>query len=336
MLFVIVLGAAAAAKTVIITGANRGIGLSTLKQLVLSNKLGESDKWDIVMACRSPELAQKALSKVSLGDTKVDIQQLDLADLNSIKSFASTWKGKSIDCLALNAGIQPNKFERTIQGFESTVGVNHIGHFYLMKLLLPNVKKVKTGRVVFVGSGVHNPDEAGGNVGSKATLGDLSGLERGFQTEDSQMVDGEAYDGDKAYKDSKLCNVITCLELAKRLKKERSSVTANVMNPGLIPTTGLFRAFSPLFVIPFTFLTRTVFKVAASEEEGGQRLAFLIQSPDLNGLSGGYYSTAQAGLGLSEFQTITPSIEARDEDKAKRFWDLTEKIVAKNINTVFV
>jgi hypothetical protein len=81
-----------------------------------------------------------------------------------------------------------------------------------------------------------------------------------------------------------------------------------------------------LFVIPFTFLTRYVFKVAASEEEGGARLAFLIQDPSLNGVSGKYLSTTQAGLGLSEFMPIEASIEARDEAKAKKFWQLTEKL----------
>jgi NAD(P)-dependent dehydrogenase (short-subunit alcohol dehydrogenase family) len=92
---------------------------------------------------------------------------------------------------------------------------------------------------------IHHPsliqDEAGGNVGSKATLGDLSGFERGYQGAGTAMVDGaETYDGDKAYKDSKLCNVITCLELAKRLKAKRSKVTTNVMNPGLIPVSSFF------------------------------------------------------------------------------------------------
>lgn len=315
------------AKTVLITGANRGIGLATVQNLVARNNNLGGEPWDIVMACRSVDRAKAAIKKIDTTNTKIEVRELDLGDLDSVKSFASSWGSKKIDCLALNAGIQPNKYEVTSQGFESTVGINHIGHFYLMNLLLPNVKKTGAGRVVFVGSGVHNPDEAGGNVGSKATLGDLKGFEKGFQFLENAMVDGEAYDGDKAYKDSKLCNVITCFELAKRLKSENSKVTANVMNPGLIPTTGLFRAFSPLFVIPFTFLTRTVFKVAASEEEGGARLSYLIQSPELEGVSGKYLSTTAAGLGLSEFMPITPSVESRDETKAKKFWELTKKLI---------
>jgi protochlorophyllide reductase len=93
---------------------------------------------------------------------------------------------KSIDALALNAGIQTStsglggkekelKPKLTAQGHELTVGTNHVGHFLLMKLLMRNINS-DNGRIVYVGSGVHNPDEGGGNVGSKATLGNLQGF----------------------------------------------------------------------------------------------------------------------------------------------------------------
>jgi protochlorophyllide reductase len=81
------------------------------------------------------------------------------------------------------------------------------------------------------------------------------------------MADNTDYDPDKSYKDSKLCNVMTSIELARRLAGKKSTVTCNVMNPGLIPTTGLFRDLNPLFVFIFTILTTYVFKVASSEEE---------------------------------------------------------------------
>jgi protochlorophyllide reductase len=135
----------------------------------------------------------------------------------------------------------------------------------------------KSSRIVIVGSGVHNPEEPGGDVGSKAALGDLSGIISGFK-KPITMIDNSNYDADKAYKDSKLCNVMTALELARRLKSKRMITTCNVMNPGLIPTTGLFRELNPVFVFLFTILTRYVFKVAATEEEGGARLAFMVST----------------------------------------------------------
>lgn len=138
------------------------------------------------------------------------------------------------------------------------------------------------------------------------------------------MVDGGLFDPDKAYKDSKLCNVMTCLELSRRLQAEQSPVTANVLNPGLIPTTGLFREFNPLFVAVFSFLSRYVFKVAATEQEGGDRLAFLIESPALNGVTGSYFSGKP---GQNEFSPIEPSTEAKDQKKAQLLWTFTENLI---------
>eukprot|EP01036_Dinobryon_divergens_P025007 gene25007-33511_t len=267
---------------------------------------------------------------VPLKNSNIEVSCVDLTDLESVAVFARKWGKKPIDCIALNAGIQSSVKRRTAQGFEATVGTNHIGHFYLLKLLLPSVKASKSGRVVIVGSGVHNPKEAGGNVGSPAGLGDMSGLQGGFR-EPCWMIDNSEYDSDKTYKDSKLCNVITCLEQARRLQKERSKVTCNCMNPGLIPTTGLFREFNPIFTTVFSFLTKYVFKVAASEEEGGNRLAYLIASDELQGVSGSYFSGRP---GQQEFSAVAPSEEANDPATGLRLWTLTEKLLKECGNSI--
>ena len=141
------------------------------------------------------------------------------------------------------------------------------------------------------------------------------------------MIDGNVFDPDKAYKDSKLCNIITCLELARRLKKSNSGAITCCMNPGLVPTTGLFREFNPIFVTVFTILTRYVFKVAVSEEQSGQRLAYLINSPARDIVNGAYYSGKPFS---SEFIPIQPSIEAKDKKKAALLWKLTEDLIKKN------
>ena len=313
-------------KTVILTGANSGIGYATLKNLCASND------YNVIMACRDINKATISSSKVN-NNNNIEIIPLDLADLNSVREFVSIIKSKKrvIDVLALNAGIQESESalpgkkgslvaERTKQGYEITVGTNHIGHFALVDMLLSSMSK--DGRIVFVGSGVHNPEEPGGNVGSKAGLGDMIGLKNGFQSPIA-MIDGSPYDPDKSYKDSKLCNVMTALELAKRLKEKKSKITSNVMNPGLIPTTGLFRKLNPIFTVIFTFLTRYVFKVATSEEEGGKRLTFMISDSSLNGRSGLYFS----GKPGKEFEEIVPSSEARDEKKRKLFWDYSTKLI---------
>jgi NAD(P)-dependent dehydrogenase (short-subunit alcohol dehydrogenase family) len=99
--------------------------------------------------------------------------QLDLADLNSVSQFAKRFQNQPIDCLVCNAGVQESInglggkeanaiVYRTKQDFEITVGTNHIGHFLLLKLLLKNVKASNSGRIVLVGSGVHDPESGGG------------------------------------------------------------------------------------------------------------------------------------------------------------------------------
>jgi hypothetical protein len=92
---------------------------------------------------------------------------------------------------------------RTKDGFELTVGTNHLGHFYLNSLLLPQLKS--DGRIVVTASSLHDPDSPGGAQGKTATLGDLTGFERDGKF--FEMVDGEPFNADKAYKDSKVCVV---------------------------------------------------------------------------------------------------------------------------------
>lgn len=284
-------GTSSSRRTVIITGANSGIGFQGVKQLA------ETGNWNVIMACRNKILAEKALSRISKGRENCEVQLLDLASLDDVRRFCTEWKKQKrpLHVLAANAGIQMQSGNKaappvfTSDGFEATVGTNHIGHFLLIQSLISELEKSKGSRIVIVGSGVHNPEEGGGNVGSKATLGDLSGFASGFKTPVC-MVDSSPYDADKAYKDSKLCNVITALEGSRRLARKGYKTTCNVMNPGLIPTTGLFRALNPLFVTVFSFLTRFVFRVAATEEEGGKRLATMVASPKLDGKTGQYFS----------------------------------------------
>lgn len=319
-------------KKVLVTGANRGIGLAATKQLASTNE------FKVIMACRSIERAELSIKSLpSNVKSNIEIVKLDLNDLDEVKRFcndAKKFKTK-FDCVVCNAGIQlsggtgsttPSNIKRTKQHYESTIGTNHLSHFVLINNLL-NSKSIEEneGRIVWVGSGVHNPNEAGGNVGSKATLGSMEGLAKGFK-DPITMIDNSSYDTDKAYKDSKLCNVVTSIEMARRLLKKKSKITSNVMNPGLIPTTGLFRDLNPIFVAIFTFITRYIAKVAVTEEEGGKRLSTMVASPSLKGVSGAYYSGKP---GVDEFKPISPSDEASNEEVGYKLWTTTTKLVAE-------
>ena len=160
-------------RTVLITGANRGIGLEATRQLA------STGDWKIIMGVRNPDLASRAISRME-GKENCEIRQVDLASLADVKRFCEEIKKEenSIDVLACNAGIQVSGSAKngpsfTKDGYEITVGTNHIGHFAMIQMLMSALESSSSSpRVVIVGSGVHNPDEPGGNVGSKATLGE--------------------------------------------------------------------------------------------------------------------------------------------------------------------
>ena len=132
-------------KTVVITGANSGVGFQATKQLA------DTNKYNIIMACRNREKAEIAKSNIKNGNENIYIMDVDLADLKSVSTFSSLLSNTPIDVLVCNAGIQESTsglggkevnaiIKRTKDGFESTVGTNHIGHFLLLKLLLKNIK----------------------------------------------------------------------------------------------------------------------------------------------------------------------------------------------------
>jgi len=302
-------------KTVIVTGGNSGIGLAAAKELAATGR------WNIVLACRSLEKANMAMDSISNGKENVEARQLDLSDLKSVEKFSREWGNRQLDCLALNAGVHTGY--RTVplhskQGYELTVATNHIGHFHLTELLRKKRGMARTGRIVYVASSLHY-----GKPGT-SMLGELKGLEMGFKAPTFSMVSGAPFNSDQAYKDSKLCNVMTTLELSRRLKQEKSQVTCTCMSPGLIPTTGLFREYNPYFVWIFNYFMLNVFKVAVSEEEGGKRLAELIDSDAVEGMTGVYFARNSK---TGKFEEVAPSEEAQDIKKASKLWTLTHKLI---------
>merc|ERR1712129_19481 len=159
--------------------------------------------------------------------------------------------------------------------------------------------------------------------GAQATLGDLSGLGKAGVA--GLMVDGKAYDSGKAYKDSKLCNVLFTLELARRLKQKGSSITANCLSPGLIPSKTFFRNQDSGFADVFAFAARNVIKIAETTEFGGDTLTFMALDPSLDGKSGLFYSAVPPGKHV--FVDNTPSVEAQDASEAANLWKKSAAIV---------
>jgi protochlorophyllide reductase len=331
----------ASSKTIFITGCNSGIGYDAVKRMA---KQGH----EIILACRSFAKANDAVTRIQQEldnpNLKLIPKECNLADLNSVQACVQGLSNdgiRNIDALCLNAGIARNTAAtdvlRTAQGFEATIGTNHLGHFYLTNQILPLMGK--NSNIIITASSVHDPDSPGGAQGSKATLGDLAGLETAVKNKDGifDMVDGQAFDADKAYKDSKLCNVFFLRELQRRLETgdatKKKGVKVNAFTPGLIVKTGLFRDQNPIFTKVFDFVATDLIKVGESIHFGGGALEYMTLSDSVSSKSGLYYfsppGSSKYGDGAfgNQFTATDVSIEAREDAKGKRLWDLSEQLV---------
>lgn len=307
----------------------------------------------VILACRSLSKAQDTATKMQLelNDSSSNVQlklipkECNLADLSSVRNFVSDLandkelKNKGIDALCLNAGIARSTGAkdvlRTAQGFELTIGTNHFGHFLLTNEILKNSLLKDGANIVVTASGVHDPDSPGGAQGSKATLGDLQGLEKAVVSASGEfdMVDGAEFDPDKAYKDSKLCNVFFMKELQQRLDKGGKGINVNAYNPGLIVSTGLFRDQNPIFTKLFDFAATDLFKVGENPHWGGGALEYMTLDSGV-GSKGGQYYTSPPGSSKygdqaygNQFAVSAVSKEAQNDAIGKRFWELSEKLV---------
>ena len=173
--------------------------------------------------------------------------RLELGSLQSVRDFVANLKAfksaRPLTHLICNAAVyKPTDPEPlwTDDGFEMSMGVNHLGHFLLVNLLLDDMKKAKGARMCIVGSITGNTNTVGGGlVYPQADLGSLKGLAEGGKNPIS-MADGKPFFGAKAYKDSKVCNMMTVSELDRRYHATTGIVFSS-MYPGCIAETALFR-----------------------------------------------------------------------------------------------
>jgi NAD(P)-dependent dehydrogenase (short-subunit alcohol dehydrogenase family) len=217
-------------KTVIVTGANSGIGQAAARALA-----GAGAR--VVSAVRDTEKG-KAAAAAMPGLTEV--RELDLASLDSVRAFAAGWDGP-IDLLINNAGVSGPSLSRTADGFESKFGTNHLGHFALTNLLLEYI----TGRVVTVASQAERF--------ARLDFDDLNWERR-------------PYAPSRAYNDSKLANLLFTAELQRRLTAAGSDVLANAAHPGLV-ATNIYHHDGPRR--PSDFLWAVAIRLLAQDAEHG-------------------------------------------------------------------
>ncbi|KAL1528956.1 hypothetical protein AB1Y20_010278 [Prymnesium parvum] len=317
--------ASAPPRDIVLTGANSGVGLAAAQLLTAAGHR-------VVCACRTQAKADAAAAQCRAfaaaharrGGGGARGAACDLSSLRSVREFAASLRGAPVDTLALNAGVARGTAEaearRTSDGFEETVGVNHLGHFLLASLLVPNLEAAARPRLVVTASPVHDPTSGGGNVGAAASLGDLAGLAAG---PGFSMVDGGVYDADKAYKDSKLCNMLFMAEASRRFAAK--GITVNAFSPGLIADPkGFFRNQNQVFATIFNTITK-VAGVADTNEFGGSALAYMAVDPALDDVTGAWYDTLPPGK--HQLAVHAASDEARDVEKQKRLWMLSSELV---------
>ena len=236
------MSASGAKKTAVVTGASSGLGLYTAKALV------ERGDYFVVMACRNVAKGQEAAKQLGFPADSYEVMELELGDLANVRNFVKKFRGKkyakSLQSLICNAAIYyPNAVTPTFtkDGFEETVGVTHLGHFLLANLMLKDlVGSQDMGidkRLCIVGSVTANTNTLAGQVPPRANLGDMSGLAAGLNGDRNAnaMIDGDRFIGPKAYKDAKLCNILTVKEMSNRWH-EQTGVTFSTMYPAASPT----------------------------------------------------------------------------------------------------
>jgi len=310
-------------RTVVITGASSGVGLYAAKALA------QREQWHVVMACRDLAKAEQVAQSVAIPKDRYTLMHIDVASLNSVRQFVTNFRetGRSLDALVCNAAIYMPLIKeplRSPEGFELTVATNHLGHFLLANLLLDDLKHAEAARLIILGTVTHNPDELGGKIPPRPDLGDLKGLADGFK-EPIAMIDGKKFEPVKAYKDSKVCNVLTMRELHRRYH-ESTGITFSSLYPGCVADTPLFRNHYPLFQKLFPWFQKNITGGYVSQELSGERVAMVVADPEYS-QSGAYWSwgNRQKKDGKSFVQKVSP--QARDDEKAERLWELSAKLV---------
>lgn len=312
--------------TVLITGASSGVGLFASKAL--------ADRgWHVVMACRDPEKARRAQAALAIPDAAVTHLQVDLGDLESVRQLVDTFHGTGLplDALVINAAVYMPRLKeprRSPQGYELSMATNHLGHFLLIQLLLPDLERSghPSRRLVVLGTVTANSKELGGKIPipAPADLGDLAGFEAGFLAPVS-MADGQPFKPGKAYKDSKLCNMITTQELHRRLH-ERTGIVFTSLYPGCVADTPLFRDTPKAFQTIFPWFQKTITGGYVSQALAGQRVAEVVSDPAF-AVSGVHWSWGNRQRQDGEHFRQELSEKASNPVTASRLWELSLRLV---------
>jgi NAD(P)-dependent dehydrogenase (short-subunit alcohol dehydrogenase family) len=274
-------------KIVLITGANRGLGLETAKQLA---KKGAT----LLLVGRNlAELLDAQRQVISFSSNEnVHIFIADLSSHEQIKVLSEQIHGQfeRIDVLLNNAGAVFADFGLTVDGLERTIGVDHFSYFLLSYYLLDLLKKSEAGRIINVASDSHYAGKID------------------FES----FTQNKGYFVLKAYEQAKLANVLFTFQLAEKLKDTK--ITVNALHPGRVKTE-IGNRHQPWYIS--TFWSLFIFLTAVSVKKGAETQIYLASSPEVNGISGKYYSNSKQ----KKSSKLTFDITLRE-----KLWKETERL----------
>ena len=277
-------------RTVVVTGANSGVGRAPPVALARARAV-------TVITARHEERGRQALAEIrrESGSEQVDLVLFDLGDLSSVRRGAEEILDRCprIDVLVNNAGLVQSERTETVDGFETTFAINHLGPFLLTQLLTDRLVGSAPARVVNVASTAHQA------------------ARRGLDFDNLQST--RHYRGMQAYSRSKLANILFTTELARRLAGRQ--VTANCLHPGTVASGFArdddakgFLAFGIKVVKPFIL----------TPKQGARTSVYLASSPEVAEVTGQYVVRCRARV---------PSPAAQDPAAATLLWSLSEELV---------
>ena len=271
-------------RVCLVTGANSGIGKSAALGLAC---LGAS----VVMVCRDRTRGEQAQAEIQAAGGNEDVELL-LADLSSQAAIRELSREihtrfARLNVLINNAGVYLSRRSTTPDALEETIAVNHLGPFLLTNLLLDLLKAGAPARIGNVSSGAHVP--------AHLDFDDLQSAEH--------------YNGWRAYGQSKLANVLFTYELARRL--EGTGVSVNAVHPGVVSTNfGRSSGF-------LRFGMRAAGRLMLTPEQGADTIVYLASSPEVEGVTGGYFVKRKA---------VRSSRESYDRAVQERLWQVSAEL----------
>ena len=287
-------------KTIVVTGGNSGIGYEAALEFARKRA-------DVIIACRDSGKARTAAAQISASSpgARVEVMELDLSNLASVRSFADAFhRGRpALHVLCNNAGVMAIPYRQTVDGFEMQFGTNHLGHFALTGLLLDRLLATDGARVVNVSSGAHRMGK--------------------IRFDDLQWHNG--YRKWMAYGQSKLANLLFTFELQRRADAAGAKLVSVACHPGYAATN--LQAAGPR--MQGSTMLESLFSLgnslfAQSAAMGALPTEYAAVAPDVHG--GDYIGPDGIGEMWGHPVKVGCSAAARDTAAGARLWEMSEQL----------